>query len=480
MPCMLIESWQLQRGVLIPLRAGRVAMFVLIPGACSVVTDFDGLVGSSPDANRPDATSDAPAETSLPDAPLEAPLDTSTPDAPMDAPSEAGCSSGTKWCGSTCVPIDDPQFGCGQVGCEPCDIANAIAKCSAGQCALAACESNFEDCDEVDTGCEADLRTDGNHCGECDRDCGGGDCLGGTCQPVQLANFQREAWSIGVDSTHVYWTTAGGTGWNVQRVSKNGGTAQGLAGPSDSPASQGQLVLDATHVYWANQDTGQIRRMAKDGSGQELLAQGDIPMGIAVDDAHVYWSNRKTTNGSVARVPKSGGTSQVLASALSQPGILAIDADFVYWTGYGDGSVWRAPKTVPATPKVLWNPNVGAAIAGWGIVVDDANVYWRSEPDLWWIPKTGTTATKLLEPQPHARFLALAGGSLFWGRKRATEVSFELVSLSTSSLDAQPTVLAGGLGGVHGVTADDDYVYWTEWSADPASPSAGVYKIRRP
>jgi hypothetical protein len=305
---------------------------------------------------------------------------------------------------------------------------------------------------------------------------------------MQLADFQQEAWAIAVDATHVYWTNAGGPGWNVQRVSKGGGAAEGLAGPNDNQAgpvpdkaAQGQIVLDATYVYWANEDTGLIRRMLKNGSGQETLAQGYEPFGAAVDDTHVYWSNRKDTNRSVVRVPKSGGAVETVAAhgAAGDPGILAIDTQFVYWTGYDNGSVWRASKVTPFAPEMLWNPNASATIAGWGVVVDGVNVYWRSEPDIWWIPKTGAIATKLDEAQPQARFLAISDNTLFWGRKRSGVVFHELVELSTTNLAATPTLLATGLGSVHGITADDDYVYWTEWTGS-AAPSGGIFKLRRP
>src|SRR5204863_7458423 len=76
--------------------------------------------------------------------------------------------------------------------------------------------------------CKADLQTSKQHCGRCNHDCGGGDCMGGKCQAVQLGTVSGAPLRyILVSATHVFvsplinFTTETGGLW---RVAKTGGT----------------------------------------------------------------------------------------------------------------------------------------------------------------------------------------------------------------------------------------------------------------
>ncbi len=90
------------------------------------------------------------------------------------------------------------------------------------------------------------------------------------------------------DATSVYFTTRTNPG-NVSKVSKSGGAPTPLASetfPSD-------IVVDGTTLYWDNGGavaaSGQIWRMANDGSGQTELASGqDVPTALAQDATSIY------------------------------------------------------------------------------------------------------------------------------------------------------------------------------------------------
>lgn len=96
------------------------------------------------------------------------------------------CDSENKACGSACVPLSDPDYGCGASTCEPCPIENASAICIGGECQLAFCEEPFLDCDKTG-GCEVDPASDADHCGSCDNACASGfSCCGGACQNLDV------------------------------------------------------------------------------------------------------------------------------------------------------------------------------------------------------------------------------------------------------------------------------------------------------
>src|SRR5437868_11067837 len=61
-----------------------------------------------------------------------------------------------------------------------------------------------------------------------------------------------------------------------------------------------------------------------------LAANQDQPGPLAVDDGYVYFS--AYGDGSIRRVKKSGGAVTVLAAGESVPGNLVVDATRVYWT----------------------------------------------------------------------------------------------------------------------------------------------------
>jgi serine/threonine-protein kinase len=83
------------------------------------------------------------------------------------------CSPGFKLCGSECVSIERPDFGCGGESCQSCRVFNATARCNVKhECDLAICYQSFDDCDaDSHNGCETDLRIDPEHCGSCSRKC---------------------------------------------------------------------------------------------------------------------------------------------------------------------------------------------------------------------------------------------------------------------------------------------------------------------
>ncbi len=102
----------------------------------------------------------------------------------------AGCASGFGDCNgrvvdgcevSTRTDVDH----CGACG-QRCNLANASPACSGARCLVAACLGSFGDCDGNDAnGCEINLQTSTAHCGSCGRACsfpnGVGACTAGAC-----------------------------------------------------------------------------------------------------------------------------------------------------------------------------------------------------------------------------------------------------------------------------------------------------------
>lgn len=104
-------------------------------------------------------------------------------------PGQGDCENTQKSCDNVCVPLDDPNIGCG-TSCVPCAIPNATPICAGDSCAIKTCSPGFENCDGmVANGCEVDTTGDTANCGGCDTLCSApnamGQCVAGACSVGQ-------------------------------------------------------------------------------------------------------------------------------------------------------------------------------------------------------------------------------------------------------------------------------------------------------
>jgi hypothetical protein len=87
-----------------------------------------------------------------------------------------------------CIPDDAPQTGCANPdSCEPCSLREAAARCTKdGLCGISICNQGFDDCNENDSdGCEVHTDLDEANCGQCGRVCARSNalanCIKGSC-----------------------------------------------------------------------------------------------------------------------------------------------------------------------------------------------------------------------------------------------------------------------------------------------------------
>jgi len=95
------------------------------------------------------------------------------------------------------------------------------------------------------------------------------------------------------------------------------------------------FVVDATNVYWSENDTGDIKRMPLGGGAPTTLANGSPGSYniLAEDDANLYWIDQAH----VGKVPKTAATAEFLvpgnlAADPFFPASIAVDAAAAYWT----------------------------------------------------------------------------------------------------------------------------------------------------
>ena len=160
----------------------------------------------------------------------------------------------------------------------------------------------------------------------------------------ELATFPGAPWGITVDETDVYLHDQ--TFDAVWRVPCGGGAAERIAGTgSGTSLSHRQgIAQDQDHVYWA--DTGSIWRVPKRGGETQVLASATSPgfiWSITLAGDFLYFSERR--GGTLSRVPKAGGRTELLASGDREPGEMTSDGEYIYWatgsTGWATGGAIR-------------------------------------------------------------------------------------------------------------------------------------------
>lgn len=170
-----------------------------------------------------------------------------------------------------------------------------------------------------------------------------------------------------------------------------------------------RLVADPDYVFVITEGTaegdGTLVRITRTGAPPQVETLADnlqTPRGIAAErgaDERVtaIYFTTFTEGGTVERVTFTDGEPQheVLANDLHHPYGITVDANFVYWTNWGDGTVMSLPKTAqPGTePSVL----AMGRVAPGAIAVTADTIYWVDEGSS--SQPTGTLV-KMPKPEP--------------------------------------------------------------------------------
>src|SRR5688500_566238 len=173
--------------------------------------------------------------------------------------------------------------------------------------------------------------------------------------PRALARSVPGIQEMELDAEYLYWAGQGaysGTGEaTIWRMPRDGSGPPELL--ADVPARAYSMAIDDTFIYVpvtgsgdrVGSTEGAILRMPKAGGSVEVLATGIFnPTSIAVDDAYVYYSVAVSPEGEVWRVAKAGGDPSRIAADIDNPWDLAVDEDWLYVSEMNRGQVLRLDK----------------------------------------------------------------------------------------------------------------------------------------
>jgi hypothetical protein len=185
-----------------------------------------------------------------------------------------------------------------------------------------------------------------------------------------VAEGQAEFGGIAVGEEHVYFAmrTSGGI-WRAAKDLSQVEAAEEVAiavAPND-------VALDATHVYWIDNDVGEIRRLAFADIGADVMAER-IVTGVGletlvVDDARVYYAD----GGTVSSAIKDGDNEGMIELATERGTVfdMAVDSTHLYWTGWTSNQVVGVPKDGSAQAEVI-----ASSPTPWGLALGCDALYW--------------------------------------------------------------------------------------------------------
>jgi len=288
--------------------------------------------------------------------------------------------------------------------------------------------------------------------------CGGDDAFSGAgCDPSVYPYSCSDAGPSGpdsgcgyspVDGTYTYCADAGAPDTGAAPRTTDAGVDTGVPDAADAGA-QADAAPEA----------------ACDTAGVEVLASGQSAPGIVAADANaLYWFDFSGTDAApVATLMTAsliGGAPAALATVSGAPRSIAVAAGVVYWTDIFSGTVMSVP-TSGGAPTLL----AAAQNQPVGIAVDSTSVYWTTWAGgaVMKAPVGGGTPVVLADAQGQPGPLAIDGANLYWA-----DGTGEIVKLPLAGGD--PVVLARGQSAVD-VAVDAANVYWANAGVTAGSGS---------
>ena len=133
---------------------------------------------------------------------------------------------------------------------------------------------------------------------------------------------------VTADEQAVYWSDA--TAGLIQTVSHTGTGRKTLAAGQTGARD---LTADADNLYWATGSNGAVAMVSKSGGAVTTLAThaGEYLAGLVFDAGFVWYAS---SSEKIRRVPKTGGTSFVMAQGQSGLGSITGDGEYIYWLRY--------------------------------------------------------------------------------------------------------------------------------------------------
>ena len=317
----------------------------------------------------------------------------------------------------------------------------------------------------------------------------GGDAQGGgdaqadapTCaDPCPIQTGLNHPLVVVSDTNRVYWTEFGTDQGTADGTVKSCPVAGCEAGPTVYTASQINprgIAVDGQNVYWGSASYGAVSGAIwscpiAGCTSPARLASANIPYGVVLDASYVYWCDNNDYT--VHRIAKTNGTDTVLYDGGGfiplAPGLCAVDTAFVYVSDVNN-SLSRIPVTGGDPVVMTRGPNGGL----FGITIGATDVYFGESGQIASVPKTSDSGTPIASVlNPLGLDLDPAAGMLYWadyGSGAANDGTVGKVGIDGGGM----TLLGTRLVTPQGITVSGNSIFWISWGTlDSTTPTGAV------
>jgi hypothetical protein len=201
------------------------------------------------------------------------------------------------------------------------------------------------------------------------------------------------------------------------------------------------------------------------------------PKSVAVDATNLYVSDPGTNT--VWQINKTTLAQTPLGTGQANPGHVAVDGTYAYWSSAGGQAILRAPIGAGTAFQPIYSTAAGDAL----LAVDDADVYWIDQNGMHDAPKAGGGTVRDIGKSattPNVQTNALSQdattlyGVFYW--------SFPNALASVGRLDKATGALtldgaeSGQTGSLIGAVVDANNLYYIEayGTSDPSMPGPPV------
>lgn len=153
---------------------------------------------------------------------------------------------------------------------------------------------------------------------------------------------------LAADNSSVYWTANYDT---ISKIDIGGGVVVNLA---VSLPFLSDMIIDDSHIYFSENDTGYIKRIAKSGGNISTLSQAGLQFSwhdLTVDTSTLYWIDQLN----IGKVPAAGGSTEFISRGplwmdASTPASIVNDDINLYWTEAGVAAIKSMAKVQQPQP----------------------------------------------------------------------------------------------------------------------------------
>lgn len=186
---------------------------------------------------------------------------------------------------------------------------------------------------------------------------------------IPLSAGINSPYGVVVDGTHIYWADSGANTIGRANLDGTGVDKSFIPAPNDP---QG-VAVDGSYIYWANYNDGTIGRANLNGTGvnQSFISTSFGLEGVAVDSRYIYWTNLGGTTIGRANINGTGANPTFISGA-NKPDGIAVDSSYIYWANT-NGNIGRA--TLDGS---VVNQDFITTQEPCGLAVDSGHVYWTN------------------------------------------------------------------------------------------------------